>query len=178
MKYYEKTLKSETLFKGRILTLKHDTVELCNGKEAKREIVEHPGGVGIVAKTPGGKIILVNQFRKPFEKEIFEIPAGMLEYHEDHREAGLRELEEETGYKAGFFEYLGGYYASPGFTTEIIHLYFADNLTKTQVNPDEDEFLDIIEEEPAKVYKMLENNEICDAKTVIGLLFTKHRFEV
>ena len=178
MKYYEKTVKSETLFKGRVLTLRHDTVSLCNGKEASREIVEHPGGVGIVAKTPEGKIILVNQFRKPFEKEILEIPAGKLEYGEDHRECGMRELEEEAGYKAEVFEYLGEYYVSPGFTNEIIHVYFADKLTKTQVNPDEDEFLDILELEPEKVYKMVYDNEICDAKSVIGLLLTKNRFEV
>ena len=178
MKYYEKTVKSEPIFKGRILTLRRDTVSLCNGKEASREIVEHPGGVGIVAKTPEGKIILVNQFRKPLEKEIFEIPAGKLEYGEDHCECGKRELEEEAGYTAEVFEYLGGFYVSPGFATEEIHLYFADNLTKTHTNPDEDEFLDILEESPEKVYKMIENNEIKDAKTVIGLLLTKNRFEV
>lgn len=178
MKYYEKTVGTENLFKGRILTLRRDTVSLCNGKEATREIVEHPGGVGIVAKTPGGKIILVNQFRKPFEKETLEIPAGKLEYGEDHRDCGLRELEEETGYAAGVFEYLGGYYVSPGYTTETIHIYYADKLKKTHVHPDEDEFLDIFELDPKEVYEKIEKNEICDAKTVIGLLLTKNKFGV
>ena len=178
MELKEKTLKSEPVFAGRVIDLRVDTVELPDGNASTREVIAHPGGVCVVAVDDEKNVYMVRQYRYPTNQVLLEIPAGKLEYGEDHFEAAKRELEEEAGYKAEVFEYLGGYYVSPGFTNEVIHVYFADKLTKTQVNPDEDEFLDILELEPEKVYKMVYDNEICDAKSVIGLLLTKNRFEV
>ncbi len=119
MHYSEKTVDSRLIYEGRIIRVKEDTVRLHNGNLAKRELVEHPGGVGVVAYTPEGNIIFVRQFRKPYEEEVLEIPAGKLEPGEDHGLCGRRELEEETGFQAQRFDYLGGFYPSPNILIKI-----------------------------------------------------------
>lgn len=168
MSFNEKTITSEKKFEGRIFNVEILDVELPDGKKGYREIVNHPGGVGIVALTDDNKILMVRQFRKPIEKEIIEIPAGKLEKGEDPLECGKRELEEETGYKAKEFVSLGYLYPSPGFANEVTHLYLAWGLEKGNVNPDEDEYLDILEMSVEEAYSAIMKNEINDAKTVIG----------
>ncbi len=164
----EKTITSETKFEGKIFKVRIENVELENGQAAYREFVDHPGGVGIVAITAEGKMLMVKQFRKAIEDETIEIPAGKLERGEDPLECGKRELEEETGYKAKEFVPLGFLYPSPGFTDEKTYIYLAKNLYKGKVNPDEDEFLDILEVPIDEIQTKIMNNEINDAKTVIG----------
>lgn len=178
MSYTEKTVSTEEIYKGKIIRVRKDTVELCNGRQAVREVVEHPGGVCVVAKTANGKILMVRQYRKPFETEMWELPAGKLEYGEDHCEGGRRELEEETGYIAGGFEYLGNFYVSPGFCDEKIHIYYADNLKKTCMNPDEDEFIDAAEFTYGELEDMIKKGLLHDAKTVIGILMCRDKFGV
>lgn len=168
MVYSEKTITSEKKFEGRIFDVRIESVELPEGKQGYREIVDHPGGVGIVAITDYNKILMVKQFRKAIEKEILEIPAGKLEKGEDPIECGKRELEEETGYRAGEFIPLGYIYPSPGFANEVTHLYLAWGLEKGNTNPDEDEYLDILEISTEEIYSAIINNEISDAKTIIG----------
>ncbi len=168
MNFNEKTITSEKKFEGKIINVEVLDVELPDGKKGYREIVNHPGGVGIVALTDENKILMVRQFRKPIEKDIIEIPAGKLEKGEDPLVCGKRELEEETGYKAKEFVSLGYLYPSPGFANEVTHLYLAWGLEKGRVNPDEDEYLDILEVPVQEVYSLIMKNEINDAKTVIG----------
>lgn len=168
MNFNEKTITSEKKFEGRIINVEVLDVELPDGKKGYREIVNHPGGVGIVALTDDNKILMVRQFRKPIEKDIIEIPAGKLEKGEDPLVCGRRELEEETGYKAKEFVSLGYLYPSPGFANEVTHLYLAWGLEKGNVNPDEDEYLDVLEVPVQEVYSAIMKNEINDAKTVIG----------
>ena len=168
MIFEEKTVSSETIFKGNVLKLKVDTVSLPDGKTATRELVMHPGGVGVVAVTDDDKLILVKQYRKPYDKVMYEIPAGKLDKNEEVETCGKRELMEETGATCKTFEYLGNVYPSPGYTDEIIHLYFAKGLEFGKANPDEDEFLDIEFFTIEKVHEMIMNNEINDAKTIIG----------
>ena len=91
MIYEEKTVSTEEIFDGKILKLRVEQVEMPGGNLAVREIVEHPGGVGIVAVTDEDEIILVKQFRKPVEKAIYEVPAGKLDNNEDHRACGIRD---------------------------------------------------------------------------------------
>ncbi len=170
MVYEEKTVTSEKVFEGRIIDVRVETVEFPDGKTAYRELVDHPGGVGIVALTEDGKIPLVRQYRKPFEKAIWEIPAGKLDLGENPKECGIRELEEETGYKAAQIVPLGYIYPSPGFANEITYVFFAKGLSKGATNPDEDEFLDVREFTIEEVRNMILNNEINDAKTVVGFL--------
>ncbi len=170
MIFEEKTVSSEMIFEGKIIKTRLDKVELPDGKLANREVVEHPGGVCIVAVNDENEIYLVKQFRKPLEKAIYEIPAGKLDKGEHHRDCGLRELKEETGMSAKTFEYLGHIYASPGFTNETIHIYYAEGLNQGDTEFDEDEFLDIEKVSLDKAYQMIMDGEINDSKTVCGIL--------
>lgn len=170
MIYEEKTVSSEKVFEGRIIDVRVETVEFPDGKTAYRELVDHPGGVGVIALTDDGKILMVRQYRKPIEKDIWEIPAGKLDKGENPKDCGIRELEEETGYTAKTVISLGYMYPSPGFANEVTHMFFAKELVKGTTNPDEDEFLDVKEFTVEEVKNMILNNEINDAKTVIGFL--------
>ena len=115
MIFEEKAMKSDKLYEGKILNLRIDTVELPDKKYSKREIIEHPGGVGVIPLTEDNCIILVKQYRKAVERFLLEIPAGKLELNEEPRETGIRELKEETGFIAEKMEYLLEFYTSPGF---------------------------------------------------------------
>lgn len=170
MIYEEKSVSSKEIFKGKIVTLKVDEVAMPDGKLAERELVLHPGGVGVVAVDAEGQVILVRQFRKPLETAIYEIPAGKLDKGEDHRLCGIRELEEETGLRAEEFRYLGYINPSPGFTDEVTHIYLATGLSQGECHPDEDEFLDVIRMPFQDAVRMVMENEINDAKTVAGIL--------
>lgn len=168
MVFEEKTVSSKTVFQGKIIDVRVDMVALPNGEIAQRDIVKHPGGVGIVAITDDDKIIMVKQFRKPIEKAIYEIPAGKLDKDEEVEKCGRRELMEETGATADNFIYLGYMYPSPGFDDEVTHMYLAIGLHFGESNLDEDEFLDVEYFTKDEVLNMIMNNEINDAKTVIG----------
>lgn len=178
MVFEEKTVSSKEIYKGRIITVKVDEVAMPDGKLAQREIVEHPGGVGVVALTDANEIIMVKQYRKPLDKSIYEIPAGKMDSGEEHRICGIRELEEETGYRAENFEYLGFIYPSPGFTDEVTHIYLATGLYPGKVNLDPDEFLDTVKIPLDEVVERIMNNEISDAKTIAGVLKTVKRLNV
>ena len=170
MVFEEKTIESKKIYDGYVVNVRLDTVLMPDGKTAMRDIVEHPGGVGVVAVTENKEILLVKQYRKPIEKAIYEIPAGKLDKDEDPLVCGLRELEEETGYKCKELKYLGFMYPSPGFTDEVTHVYFTDSLYKGEAHPDEDEYLDVEAFEIEQVKEMIMNNEINDAKSVFGIL--------
>ncbi len=173
MEMYEKTVSSKPIFKGVIVDLRVDRVTLPNGAEAGREVVSHPGGVCVVPYHEDGTVTVVRQFRYPFGKVITELPAGKLERGEDHRLAGIRELEEETGLTADSFEYLGGLLSSPGFSDEVIHLYLARGLHQGACHPDPDEFLELERVPFAQLLEEAMDGQLQDAKTVAGLLKTK-----
>ena len=168
MTFRERTISSDKKFDGKIFSVRVESVELPDNKTGYREFVDHPGGVGVLALTDDNKILMVSQYRKAIEKEILEIPAGKLEKGEYPLVCGMRELEEETGYRAKEMVSLGFLYPSPGFANEVTHLYLAWGLEKTATNPDEDEYLDILEITPEEIYSKIMANEINDAKTVIG----------
>lgn len=170
MGYREKTIKTEKIFNGKVLNLRVDKVLLENGNKSIREIVEHGGAVAILAINEKGKIFLVKQFRKPFEKELLELPAGKLEPKETPEECAVRELEEEIGYRAKKIEKLNSIYTSPGFTNEEVHIFLASDLEKTKTHRDEDEFMDVIEISLEEIKKMIDNGKIHDAKTIVGIL--------
>lgn len=170
MNYVEKTVSSKEIFHGKVINLRLDEVELPNGKLAHREVVEHPGGVAIVAITSEEEVLLVKQFRKPCEEVLWEIPAGKLERGEDPVKAALRELEEETGFKAETVEKVISFYTSPGFADEVLHIYLADQLTPTAQALDEDEFLSVGRKSWMEIQKMIATNEMKDAKSIAGLL--------
>uniref|UniRef100_UPI00402B05D2 ADP-ribose pyrophosphatase n=1 Tax=Bacillus methanolicus TaxID=1471 RepID=UPI00402B05D2 len=171
--FEEKTIKTEQIFSGRVVKLQVDDVELPNGQTSKREIVRHPGAVAVIAITNENKIVMVEQYRKPLEKSIVEIPAGKLEKGEDPRITALRELEEETGYECEQMEWLISFATSPGFADEIIHIYVAKGLSKKEnaAGLDEDEFVDLIELTLDEALQYIKEQRIYDSKTVIAVQY-------
>lgn len=141
-KFEEPTISSKTIFQGKVVKLQVDEVRLPNGKTATRELVRHPGVVAVLPLTKDGKMIVVEQYRKPLERSIVEIPAGKLEQGEDPLQCAHRELKEETGFTANQISHLCSFYTSPGFADELLHLYIAEELMEGQAKPDEDEFVD------------------------------------
>lgn len=170
MTFEEKTMKSERIYEGRIINLRVDTVELPNKKYSKREIVEHPGAVGIIAITKDDEVILVKQYRKPIEDTLLEIPAGKLEPKENPQECAIRELEEETGFATDNVEKILEFYTTPGFSNEVMHIYIAKDLKEGTVNLDDDENIQIIKLPIDEVLYKIKTGEIKDAKTIIGIL--------
>ena len=165
MDFKEKQVKSELIFNGKVVKLYVDEVCCPNNNISKREIVKHNGGVCVLAIVDN-KVILEKQYRYAYDEVIYELPAGKLEENEDSYVAGLRELEEETGYKANSLIDYGKMYPTCGYSNEIIYLYVAEGLTKTQRNLDEDEFIDIEYVELDKVVEMINDGTIKDAKTI------------
>ncbi|MCF6462043.1 NUDIX hydrolase [Clostridium sp. Cult1] len=173
MSYEEKTMKSEKIYEGKILNLRIDTVELPDKKYSKREIIEHPGSVGIVPITEDGYMILVEQFRKPVEKMLLEIPAGKIEINEEPKETAFRELVEETGYTAKKMEYIFEFYTSPGFSDEKIYLFLATQLELGQEKPMEDEYIEIKKVSIEDLINMVNRGQITDSKTIISIYFAE-----
>ena len=169
MKNEEKTIKTNVIYKGKILTLNCDDVLAANGKPVKREIIHHHGGVCVLAVVDG-KIPLVKQYRYAYGETIFELPAGKLEKDESPVEAGIRELEEEVGLKAITLIDMGSIYPSCGYTNEIIHLYFAKDVTKVKRHLDDDEYIDVYYYSLDEIIEKIMNGEIKDAKTICLVL--------
>lgn len=169
----EKTLKTEHIFSGRIIQVQVDEVELPNGKTSTRELVKHPGAVAVIAITEGNKLVMVEQYRKPLEKVIVEIPAGKLEKGEEPALCARRELEEETGYDCKSLELVSSFYTSPGFADEIIHVYVAKGLTKKEdaAGLDEDEFVNVLEITLEEALELIKEQRIFDAKTIFGVQY-------
>ncbi len=172
MKLEEKTVESELKYDGKIVKLFVDKAEVENGDIVKREVIKHPGGVCVVPLDEDENVIFVRQFRYPHKRVFLEIPAGKLEYGENHRECGLRELKEETGCVCDSFEYLGNLVPTPAYDTEIIHMYLARRLHAGEQNLDKDEFLETEKIPLKKAAEMIMKNEIADAKTQVAILKT------
>lgn len=166
----EKQLSHQYFFEGKIMKTRLDEVLLPNGRMARREVCEHVGGVGVLPVDRSGNIILVRQFRYPYDTELLEIPAGKLDHGaEDFAACGARELKEETGCTAGRIVPLGAQYPSPGFLTEVVHLFAALDLTEGEMQPDEDEFVEVVRLPIAEVEAMIARDEIRDAKTIVAM---------
>ena len=169
----EKKLSGEQKFDGKIVKLFVDTVELENGAVVTREVIRHPGGVCVVPLDDENNVLFVRQFRYPHGRVLLEIPAGKLEYGEDHSACGLRELKEETGCTCESYDYLGCLIPTPAYCGEVIHMYLARGLHGGEKSLDEDEFLDVEKIPLEKAVEMIMNNEIEDSKTQIAILKTK-----
>ena len=161
----EKQLSYEYKFQGKIVNLRVDDALLPNGATAKREIVEHNGGVCVAPLDNEDNLYFVKQFRYPYMEIVTELPAGKLEKGEDPFEAGKRELKEETGFTSSNITYLGDFISTAGFSDENIRLYMATDLVKGEASPDEDEFLDVIKIPISKALEMVMSGEIADGKT-------------
>lgn len=172
MKLEEKTLNRKEIFKGKVIEVHLDDIELPNGKKSTREVVNHRGGVCICAMTDEREIIFVRQYRYPYHEVVLELPAGKLEKDSTPLENGKRELLEETGAIGRDYKSLGSVYPSPGYCGETIHLYFCRVAEWGEVCPDEDEFVEIERIPFEKAVQMVLNNEIPDAKSQVAILKT------
>ena len=170
MELIEQKLKTLTSYHGVIVNVRLDEARLPDGSTAKREVVEHPGGVTVAALTDNDELMFVRQFRYPYSEVLLELPAGKLEYGEDPFEAGKRELREETGAVAEHYIDLGKFYPTPGYCGEIIHMYAAKGLSFTSLDLDDDEFLAPERIPLEKAVEMVMNNEIRDGKTQTAVL--------
>ena len=170
MEYLEKRVDGEEKYKGVIVRVRLDRAELCDGRIVRREVVEHPGGVCILPVEEDGTCYMVRQFRYPFSRMMLEAPAGKLEYGEDPRECAVRELSEETGLSADEMIDMGAMCTSPGFSTELLHLYLALGLHPGKSHPDDGEFLNVEKISLARLSEMVMANEIDDGKTIAAVL--------
>ena len=173
MKLFEETVDQKVVYKGRIVTLRTDIARLENGRMTGREVVEHPGGVCVLPLEENGDTYTVRQFRYPFGQVIEELPAGKLDGPEDPEVGARRELSEEIGCEAGELIYLGRLLMSPGFCTEVLHMYLARKLIHGRQHPDEDEFLEASRVPFEELLERVLSGEVADAKTVALTLKAK-----
>lgn len=172
----EKTLTSQIIYDGRAVKLRVDTVQTADGRQTTREIVEHADCVAVVAVDADDNVLLVNQFRKPVERELLEIPAGGIDAGEDAETAVRRELQEEIGYLPQRIERLGGFYSAPGYATEYLYLYLATDLTPSQLYAEDTESIEVVRVPIKQVPDLINSGRICDAKSIAGLLaFLEYR---
>ena len=165
----ERVLESRRLYEGRIVNLRIDTVELPGGLKATREVVEHSDVVAIVPLLEGGDVLLVRQYRLPTENVLLEVPAGGVDRGESVEAAAQRELGEECGWRAGRLERLGGFYVSPGFCNEFVHVFLATQLEPVESHPDPDEQLVVVRLPLPEALRFVSGGEIRDGKSIIGL---------
>ena len=170
MELTEKTIDSREIFKGRIIRVRLDTVRLPNGKEGIREVVEHPGGVAILAIDSEERVLLVRQYRYPFERVMTEVPAGKREPGEPPFITAQRELQEEVGATADKWTELGTLIPSPGCYGETLYLYMAQDLHFGATHPDEDEFLEPLRVPLDEAVRQCMDGTLTDAKTVAAVL--------
>lgn len=169
----ETRLSTEQIYKGVLLNVWRDEVRLPNNRTSVREYIKHPGAVVLIPVLPDNRIIFVRQFRYPMKREFIELPAGKLDPGESPDQTGARELEEETGYKAGSLEQLAEIHPCIGYSDEEMWLYLATDLEKTAVSPDYDEFLDVALMTPEEALNHVWNGKITDVKTVIGIFWAQ-----
>ncbi len=162
--------KSERVYQGKIINLRLETLLFKNREPTYREYIEHQGGVAIIAIDPQGNLLFIQQYRKAVDEILLEIPAGILEKGEAACDCAARELQEETGYKPETLISLGGFFVSPGFCNEYIHLFLALNLKKNPLPCDDDEAIDLIPLSLQEFFVRLEKNEIRDLKTIAAVL--------
>ena len=166
----EETLSSRRLYEGAVVRLRVDRVRMPSGREAVREVVEHRGTVTIVAVNGEGQVLLVQQHRYPTGRSLLELPAGTLDRDEAPEACAARELEEETGFRAGRVRRLGGFFLAPGYSTEYIQAYLATDLEPGSAGGDEDEDIQVLSLPLAEVLRMVETGELEDAKSLASLL--------
>ena len=169
----EHVISSQTIATGGMLTVKCDQVRLPNGNVGQREYVMHPGAVLIIPLLPNGNVVLEKQFRYPLHQVFIELPAGKIDAGEDILLTGQRELLEETGYSATEWLAIGHQHPCIGYSDEVIHMYLARGLTLGLHQRDEDEALEVFDVSFADCLGMIQNGQINDGKTIIGLLMAE-----
>ncbi len=171
----EETLSTRRLYEGAIVKLRVDRVRMSKGPEVMREVVEHSGAVTVVALDGEGRLLLVRQHRYATGRALLELPAGTLEPGEDPEVCAARELTEETGFRAGRLQRLGGFFVAPGYCTEYIHAYLATDLEPGTAGGDEDEDIEVLALPLGEVFRLVETGELEDAKSLAALFLYLRR---
>jgi len=167
------TLESKEVFKGKIIDVYHDKISLPDGKSALREVVKRGSASAILPIDNDGSIIFVRQYRHPVGDCVLEIPAGMIENGEDPLKCAVRELEEETSFKAGDIKFLTKMYSAIGFCDEQIYIYIASRLTQGSFNLDDDEFIETEKHTLDEAIELILNGKIMDSKTMVAIFAYK-----
>lgn len=175
MELWEREISRERIYEGKIFTVDHLEVELPNGRVAGRDVVNNADAVAVVALDGQENVLMVRQYRVAAEAVLTEIPAGKLDAGEDPETGALRELREETGCIPGKLTYLFGLRMTPGCVTETIHIYLAEDLSFTDTDPDEDEFLEILRVPLKDALAQVLDGTLCDGKTAAGILAAAQR---
>ncbi len=166
----EQVLSQEVIYQGRILKLSIDTVRTANGQQSTREIVERTDCIGVVPVDADGNILMVKQYRLATGKELLEIPAGGIDPGENATEAVVREMREETGLRPQRVERLTGFYLSPGFCSEYLNLYLAEDFTPDALSAEDTAGIEVIRVPVAQVSDLISTGQVEDAKSIAGLL--------
>jgi ADP-ribose pyrophosphatase len=172
----EKNSKIDTrlAYEGKYLKVRHDTIHTPHHPEKNWDIVVMRGAVAVIPIDSQGRIVLVEQWRRAIEKVTLELPAGMLDPGESPEECAQRELQEETGFKAGSLKPFGGCFTSPGCICEYIHLYLGKDLSKSPLKADDTDLIDVRTVSLDEALKLIANGQISDAKTIVGILRYAH----
>ncbi len=174
MELKEKKIDGEVIYEGKIIDVYKDRVMLPDGRITFREYIKHCKASCIMAKLPNGKFLIEKQFRYPYQEVLYEFPAGKCDENEDPLNTAVRELEEETGYKASKVTYVGKMYPSCAYTDEVIYLYFAEDLRKTSQNLDENENVEVLEMTSEEILKLVKDGELKDAKSLCLLTYVQN----
>src|SRR5688572_8175726 len=166
-------IRSEVLLKGRAFTIRRDTMKTPDGRETKFDIVDHGGSVVLVPIDNEGNILFVRQYRHATNSDLLELPAGTRDGEEPFEECAAREIREETGMQAGKLTHIGSFYLAPGYSTEYMGVFLAEDLSENPLDADDDEFLSIEKIPVQKAFQMAERGEVPDAKSLAALLMVK-----
>ena len=164
-----RTLERKPLYRGKVVNLRIDTLDLGGGHQVQREIVEHRGAVVVAALDPQERVLLVRQYRHATGETLLELPAGTLEPGEEPLATAIRELQEETGFYPGHIEKTGGFYSAPGFCTEFLHLFVARDLRPQPLDGDIDEEIEVVPVDLGRVPELVVSGQVKDAKSIAGL---------
>jgi len=172
----DKTLSSKIVFDGRAVKLRVDMIQMPDGRQTTREIVEHGACIAVVAVDAQNNVLLVSQYRDAVKKDLLEIPAGGVDPGEDAETAVKREMQEETGFLPQKLVSLGGYYLAPGYSTEYLHLYLAMDLIPSRLVAEDTEGINVVRVPVSQIPKLLRSDKICDGKSIAGLyMFLEYR---
>jgi ADP-ribose pyrophosphatase len=171
-------LECNEAYRGKIVNLRVDTIELPSGAKAIREVVTHPGGVAAIPILADGRLLLIRQFRYPLQQFILELPAGKLDSGQSPADTIARELEEESGYHPNSLEYVCFFYTSPGISNELIHLFIARDLKPVSQRLEEGEHITVEAHTLEECLKKIKSGEIADGKTILGILWYRMNLEL
>ena len=173
MNLQEEVLSSSSVFEGRLLKVRKEEVRMANGRMTSREIIEHPGAVTVIP-IHDERVFLVRQFRSAVKRPLLEFPAGTLHAGEDPKECAMRELEEEIGYQAKNWKPLFQGYVAAGYSSELMHFFLAEELSRSKQNLDDDELIEVVDLPLTDLWKKVESGEIIDNKSILCALWVTH----